>query len=126
MTVGLWHSTSKRFSSMNEEMSKQSVMLNYTPTNQLLAALASGSINEYVQKHGPNIAPETVQINEVMNLKNFYITDVGAIDFRCVDEDYRLEDLLNGTSLTIFQFNGLVNECMSIEEKETILKANFL
>ena len=123
MTVGLWHNTSKRFSTMNSEMSKQSVMQNYTPTNKLLAAIASDTINEYVIKYGPFVAPESVKISEVLNMKSFFISDVGGIDFKCVDEDYRIEDLLKGTSLDIYQFNGFVNEGMSIEEKEFMHRA---
>ena len=66
---------------MNYEMSKQSVMQNYTPTNRLLAAISSGTIDEYIKKHGPYVAPETLQINEIMNLKSFVISDVAAVEF---------------------------------------------
>jgi hypothetical protein len=95
MTVGLWHCTSKRYDSMNEEMAKQSWLSNYHLINSFKHALTSQKLEEYIIKNGPYIAPRTVQISAGTNM---------ASDFLHVNEENIVEcegALLNDLMLCV-------------------------
>ena len=47
MTVSLWERTSKRFTSMNEEMSAAAMLLNYRSTADFMDAVSYNNIEEY-------------------------------------------------------------------------------
>jgi hypothetical protein len=95
MTVGLWHCTSKRYDSMNEEMAKQSLLSNYHLINSFKHALTSETMEKYIIKNGPYIAPPTVEISSGNNT---------ASDFLHINEENIIEcesELLNHLILCV-------------------------
>ena len=67
MTVGSWNRTSKRYDGQNEEMAKQAMQLNFNGINSFIHAVTSQTLEDFIIKEGPYIAPTHVIINGVNN-----------------------------------------------------------
>ena len=106
MTVGVWELTSKRHQSMIEEMVNQCIHLNYTSTCDLITAITSPSIDEYVHKKGPTQSPEYVVIEPVKNYPSFDLSIDENDLLTCTSHD--LTSILNGSSLTVIKLTELV------------------
>ena len=85
MTVGVWKKTSKRYASMNKEMTKQSLLQNYFYTNELLTAISSNNIVHYVHKFGPYIPPSVVMVNKIHSYHSFKL-EISENDLLFCDE----------------------------------------
>lgn len=70
-TKGLWNQTSKRRSTMANEMAQQSMLLNYQFTNAFLLAVHTNDMASFVKNHGPYQAPQTVVIENISNLMSY-------------------------------------------------------
>jgi hypothetical protein len=101
MTVSLWDRTSKRLCSMNEEMSKAAMLLNYRSTVDLIDAVNKNGLDKYIKYVGPHIGPEIVVTEPIRNKSNFIIVLNSTNNLQCQNEEYMcLDNLLKGSSLT--------------------------
>jgi hypothetical protein len=101
MTVSLWERTSKRFTSMNEEMSAAAMLLNYRATTDFMDAVSYNNIEEYIEKVGPTVFPDTVIYKFIQNKKHFQLRINETTRFlESTEENDSLNSLLIGTNFT--------------------------
>ena len=114
MTVGLWSVTSRRIGSMNEEMAKQSMLLNHNNMNEFVHAVTTGNMNRYIKERGPYVAPEFVEIKAISNLMGYPLrVDLADNRFRSTEDHY--ERLLTSTRVTNEELSNVVRGQFGIE-----------
>jgi hypothetical protein len=86
-TVGLWNCTSRRYDTQNTEMGNHCMLLNYNVTNDFIAAVTTNTIEDYVKKNGPYIAPDEVEMLAVTNMKSFTLS-INFADVMTGNESY--------------------------------------
>ena len=74
MTVGVWHNTSKRVSTMNTEMAKQSLLHNYNTFNDFLYAFTTDEMGTFIRDRGPPQHPDEVEYSRMNNMPAISIT----------------------------------------------------
>ena len=67
MTVALWNRTSKRLVSMNDEMSEQSIDLNFSAVNDFLEAVFAKNISGLLALKGPPTYPDFIHVCPISN-----------------------------------------------------------
>jgi hypothetical protein len=101
MTVSLWERTSKKLCSMNEEMSKAAMLLNYRSTVDLIDAVNNHSLDKYIKYVGPHIGPEIVVTEPIRNRSHYLLVLDSTNNLECHNEEsIRLDNVLKGSSLT--------------------------
>lgn len=116
MTVGIWELTSKRHDSMISEMINQCLYLNYSSTNDLITAVTSSKLKEYVAKKGPNIPPDYVVIEPITNMPLYSL----SIDENDILTCHNLNNILLGSSLNDVELTKLVKKYFGITIWESI------
>jgi hypothetical protein len=118
MTVSLWERTSKRFCSMNEEMSISAMLLNYRSTTDFIDAIAYSNVDSYLKKVGPYIGPDNVVINSIINKRYYDLCVHSSNQFESVDRSITLDQLLLGSSLTAASFTKIITTYFEDESYE--------
>jgi hypothetical protein len=70
-TTGVWTKTSKRHSTMNEEMTKGCLVQSHASVQEFLCAISSGSIGLFIKKRGPFTAPKNILYSKVQRTSEF-------------------------------------------------------
>ena len=110
MTVGAWQKTSKRFDSMNEEMSKQCLLHNFKGINDIIQAVTTNSVDEYIKKRGPYVPPDNVIPLSVSNMKTFPLqVSVNNINW-LISTDHTVLRLLDSAGLNTELFSATIRE----------------
>ena len=87
MTVGVWHDTSKRVSTMNIEMAKQSLLHNYNTFNDFIYAFTTDDLATYIRDRGPPYHPDEVEYSRMNNMAAISILYDVTADVMSDDED---------------------------------------
>jgi hypothetical protein len=88
MTVALWHMTSKRYHSMNEEMANQSLLLSYATINEFIHAVTSNTMNDYIDRRGTSVHPDVVEHKSISNMKSYPMTVDEVTNCFCGNTDF--------------------------------------
>jgi len=105
MTVALWHLTSRRYGSMNEEMAFQSMLLNYHSINEFTHAFASNTLLDYIRERGPYVAPDDVEIKAISNMKSYPVIIQQNNTIQGEDD---LDKLLHSGKLTTTSLKAII------------------
>ena len=124
MTVSLWERTSKRFCSMNAEMSISAMLLNYRSTTDFIDAIAYNNVDSFLKKVGPYIGPDNVVINPILNKRHYDLQGNSINQFESVDRSITLDQLLLGSYLTASSFTKGVTAYFEEESYEKFFSNN--
>ena len=106
LTVAMWELTSKKKSTMYEEMAKQSINFTYTSTSDFLEAFDKGTLEQHFEKHGPYKAPEDTTIIHLNNLSSWTLSyNQETLLFEGV-KNQDLQILLLPTTTTVAEFTA--------------------
>jgi hypothetical protein len=109
-TVGIWYCTSRRYDTQNSEMANQAMLLNYNVINDFIAAVNSNTLEAYIKKNGPYVAPEEVEVQALNNYQSFPLTIDHETDMLTGDEDFLT--LIKGGHLNVALLSGVVQTTM--------------
>jgi hypothetical protein len=122
MTVDIWNLTSKRYETMNEEMSKQSTLHNYSSTNDLISAMAMNKIDSYIREKGPKVYPENVMYENISNYATYILKVDADGNFYCNNKN--LDTILTGSSVSCIQLKSLVYDAFGEEAWNDLLRTD--
>ena len=64
------------------------MLLNYNVINDFIAAVNSNTLEAYIKKNGPYVAPEEVEVQALNNYQSFPLTIDHETDMLTGDEDF--------------------------------------
>jgi hypothetical protein len=93
-------------------MANQSMLLNYNVINDFISAVNSNTLEAYIKKNGPYVAPEEVEVQALNNYLSFPLSVDHDTDLLTGDEEYVA--ILKGAHLSVALLSNIVQATIGV------------